>query len=277
MNVTAVTAVTAIPSSIDLAGTAPVPLSRLVAVELRKLVDTRSGRWLLIVQGLLIAIVPAIVVVAVAVRDEPIAFMDFTGIAGVVTTFLLPIMGIMAVTSEWSQRTHMTTFTLEPRRERIVAAKLLATVAAALASVGAAIAVGYVMTPIADVAGVDVDWSADVELLAGFAVVQVLGLLTGFAFGTLLLNTPGAIVCYFAYLTVVPTALAALGEVSWLAGVQPWLDFNEALLPLSDVGQPADEIGFGAVHWGHAAVSGALWFLLPLALGIARSLRAEIT
>ena len=41
------------------------------------------------------------------------------------TSFLLPILAIMLVTSEWSQRTALVTFTLEPRRSRVVLAKLV--------------------------------------------------------------------------------------------------------------------------------------------------------
>ena len=33
---------------LDLSGTAPLPFTRLVRVELRKMADTRAGRWLLI-------------------------------------------------------------------------------------------------------------------------------------------------------------------------------------------------------------------------------------
>jgi hypothetical protein len=39
---------------------------------------------------------------------------------------LLPILGILSVTSEWSQRTTLLTFALVPRRERVTAAKALA-------------------------------------------------------------------------------------------------------------------------------------------------------
>ena len=39
---------------------------------------------------------------------------------------LLPILGIMAATAEWTQRTGLVTFTLEPRRGRVVLAKALA-------------------------------------------------------------------------------------------------------------------------------------------------------
>jgi len=265
------------PGILDLADTRPVPIERLTRVELRKLVDTRAGRWLLIIQGLLIVAACAIVVIVGAVNDESLTFMDFVGIAGAVMGIFLPVMGIMAITSEWSQRTHMTTFTLEPRRARIVLAKLLASVTAAVLSVVVAIAIGAVSGAAAAALGVDLDWGADLELLAGFVIVQVLGLLTGFAFGTLLLNTPGAIVAFFAYFTLVPTVLAVAAELmDWFADVRPWVDFADAQLPLSDVGQDDDEIGFGAVHWGQFAVSGVIWFVLPLWAGITRMLRAEV-
>ncbi|HWL45989.1 MAG TPA: hypothetical protein VNQ73_23815 [Ilumatobacter sp.] len=261
----------------DISGTAPVPLGRLARVELRKLVDTRSGRWLLIIQALLIVVASAIVVIVAAVNDESMRLMDFTGLAGAVMGILLPVMGIMAITSEWSQRTNMATFTLEPRRSRVVAAKLIASVAAAIVSVVLAIAVGYLATGAAAALGVDVNWNADLEMLAAFTLVQVLGLLTGFALGTLILNTPGAIVCFFAYFTLVPVILAVAGELmGWFESVRPWIDFADAQLPLSDFGQDADELGFAAMHWGHFTVSGLIWFVLPLGAGIARMLRAEV-
>lgn len=263
--------------TLDISGTRPVPLGRLVAVELRKLVDTRAGRWLLIIQALLIVVASAIVIAVTVVNDERVSFMDFTGIGGGVMGLLLPVMGIMAITSEWSQRTNMATFTLEPRRERIVAAKLLATIIAAVASVLLAIAIGYLSTGIASLLGGDVDAAADVEMLVGFLIAQLIGLLVGFAFGTLLLNTPAAIVTYFGYFTLLPAIFAVAAELmDWFADVRPWLDFADAQIPLSDFGQDPDEMGLGAVHWGHFATSGLIWFVLPLILGIWRMMRAEV-
>ena len=261
---------------LDIAATERVPLTRLVEVELRKLVDTRAGRWLLIIQADIIELVSTIVIIVVAVEDEPMEFMDFTNIAGVIMGFLLPVLGVMAITSEWSQRTNMATFTLEPRRARVVTAKLLAVVIAALASVLIAIVIGYVSSAVAALLGVDVDWTTDVEMLVAFAVTQVLGLVTAFAFGTLLLNTPGGIVCTFAYFTVLPGVFAAAASLSWFADIRPWIDFNHAQIPLSDFGQEPNEIGFGAVDWPQFVVSGLLWFVLPLVLGINRVLRAEV-
>ena len=57
-----------------------------------------------------------IALIVVLVQDEPIKLDDFVGIANFISGFLLPVLGIMLVTSEWSQRTAMVTFTLEPHR-----------------------------------------------------------------------------------------------------------------------------------------------------------------
>lgn len=265
------------PSTFDVSGTPPIPFTRTVAVELRKLVDTRSGRWLLIIQAGLIVVASVIVAIAVANQDGSIAFFDFTSIAGGVMSLLLPVLGILSVTSEWSQRTNMTTFTLEPRRSRVVFAKMVATVITAIVSIVVAIAIGAVMTGLASALGATVDWTFETELLAGFLVAQVIGLLIGFAFGTLLLNTPAAIVTYIAYFTLVPGVLAVAAQLmGWFADVRPWIDFNMAQGPLLGGFEPGADVGFGAVDWAQFATSGLLWFVLPLVLGITRMLRAEV-
>ena len=70
-----------------------------------------------------------------AVQDEPMQFGDFVGAAAFLTSFLLPVLGIMLVTTEWSQRTAMVTFALEPRRPLVIAAKALVGVLLTLATV----------------------------------------------------------------------------------------------------------------------------------------------
>jgi hypothetical protein len=247
-----------------------IPLSRLTAVEVRKLVDTRAGRWLLIIQGLLISAASAIMVVVMAVRDDPVTLMDFFEIAGFVMSLLLPVMGILAITTEWTQRTHMATFTLEPRRGRVIAAKCGAATIAALVSIVVALAVAVVSSAIAAVVGLGVDWHLDLDVLAGFTVVQVLGTLTGFALGALILATPAAIVAFFAYSMVLPT-LFALGasQFSWFESIQPWIDFADAQMALTSD-------GLTAVNLPHLLTAGALWLGLPLVLGIRRIRRCEI-
>ena len=93
-------------------------------VELRKACDTRAGFWLLAAIVGLVVVVPGIALVITLVRTDPILLDDFVGIAAYMMSFLLPFLAIMLVTSEWCQRSALVTFTLEPRRSRVVLAKM---------------------------------------------------------------------------------------------------------------------------------------------------------
>ena len=255
----------------DTAGSAPIPLGRLVGVELRKLVDTRSGRWLLIAQAILITVAMAVRSIIVGVEGESISLWNYAWLAGSVMAFLLPVMGIMSITTEWSQRAAMTTFTLEPRRTRVVAAKLAAVVVTSIVAVAVAIVIGVAASAVAAAVGIDVTWSTDLHLLVSFAVAHVLGLLVGFAFGAMCLNTPGGLVGLLAYHSVVP-ALLEVGtqQFGWFARLRPSIDFGAVLVDLS-------ENGFAAVQAGHVVTATALWVGVPLTIGVRRLLRAEIT
>ena len=116
-----------------------VPFSRLLRVELRKLVDTRAGFWLLAAIGI---ITVAVVVVFLFVADPAqLTFMNFVGATATPQSLLLPVLGILAVTAEWTQRTGLVTFTLEPSRTRVAVAKLVAVVLVGLLAVVVALGV----------------------------------------------------------------------------------------------------------------------------------------
>ena len=57
---------------------------------------------------------------------------------------ILPIVAILSVTSEWSQRTGLSTFTLVPHRGRVLAAKAAAALVVAVVSMALAFAVGAI-------------------------------------------------------------------------------------------------------------------------------------
>ncbi|HEX6620771.1 MAG TPA: hypothetical protein VF024_13980, partial [Solirubrobacteraceae bacterium] len=57
--------------------------------------------------------------------------------------------GILLISSEWSQRTGLTTFALVPRRLRVVAAKLLASVVLSLVALALCIVVAIAGTAVA--------------------------------------------------------------------------------------------------------------------------------
>jgi ABC-type transport system involved in multi-copper enzyme maturation permease subunit len=257
--------------ALDLSSTARVPFLRLVRVELRKSYDTRAGMWLLLTIGLLTLLVEGIVLAVTTVQDEPMNFGDFVGAAAFMTSVILPVLGIMLVTSEWGQRTAMVTFALEPRRPLIIAAKLVTGLVLTALTAAFAIAVGLVCNLLyAGIEGQSPSWEFGFNFLVGFLITQSFAMLGGFALATLFLNTPAAIVVFFVYKWVLP-GLFALGAslMGWFNDLSPWIDFQAAQLPVQD-------LSVNGAEWGHLLVSGFLWLVLPLAIGVWRVLRAEV-
>ena len=74
----------------------------------------------------IVVVVLGIALVITLVQTDPILLGDFVAIAAYMMSFLLPILAIMLVTSEWSQRRALVTFTLEPRAPGWWWAKLVA-------------------------------------------------------------------------------------------------------------------------------------------------------
>jgi ABC-2 type transport system permease protein len=232
-------------------------LARLTGVELRKTVDTRAGLWLLLVTAL---IGVGVVVIALTVgesEDQVFAEMFFFALG--VTGVLLPVLGILAVTSEWSQRTALTTFTLVPERSRVIAAK-----AAAGIGLGLVVMVACMLAAGAGNVIAGGSWSFELSELRNAVLIQAINMLIGFALGLLFLNSPLAIVLYF----VLPTVWGILGEL-WDALPADWLDTSRTMEPLFE-----NEMAGG--DWGRLATSLALWLLLPLVLGLLRLRRAEV-
>jgi ABC-2 type transport system permease protein len=257
---------TASLAPVDLSQTRRVGLSRLIRLELRKATDTRAGMWLLIAIGLLT--LAAATIFLFAAESSELTYENFTGVTLTPQGFLLPVLGILAVTSEWSQRTGLVTFTLEPSRSRVVLAKFVAVVALGLAAVVLALVVGALF----NVLGMGLmDGSGDWNLgLAGgrdFVLLQVMAVVQGLAFGMLLMNSAAAIVLYF----VLPMAWAILfSQVDALKDIAPWVDLNTAQAPLFD------DHSLTGTEWSQLVVTAAIWIVVPLAIGIVRLLRAEL-
>jgi ABC-2 type transport system permease protein len=246
-----------------------VPLTRLVRVELRKSFDTRSGRWLLASLGLA-AFLTTGAIIAWAPPSQ-LAYSEFTLAMGVPMTIILPIIAVLSVTSEWSQRSGLTTFTLVPHRGRVVLAKAVAAVLVTVPATAVAIAVGAVGnvigTALADVPTV---WDQSLVDVGYFAAGQTLLLLVGFVLGALIRNSSGAIVAYMLYGFVVPGLLAFLAfNQDWFADARPWLDakYNQdALLR----GQLAGD------GWSQLAVTSLVWLVVPMMVAVVNVLRSEV-
>jgi len=249
----------------DAARRAPaIPLPRLVLVELRKLADTRSGMWLLIVIAL--ASVATGLILLFAGADEEQNFAAYFTFAQLPAGILLPVLGILSMTSEWTQRTALTTFTLVPQRGRVVTAKLAAVVLVAITAALSALAFAAVFNLISISAGADGAWTMTWQLVMQCVVLQVMFALMGSAFGALLMNSPLAIVTFFA----LPMVWTILGEtVRSLHTAAGWLDINTTTVPLTEASMTAGQ-------WGRLGVSAAVWVLVPLVAGTIRVFRREV-
>ena len=74
-----------------------IPFTRLVRVELRKMTDTRAGRWMLIVMAAISLLVVSINLIWGSNADQ--TFGTFLGLTSFPLMILLPIVGIMAATA----------------------------------------------------------------------------------------------------------------------------------------------------------------------------------
>jgi hypothetical protein len=239
-----------------------VPLSRLIMVELRKSVDTLAGRWLLITIAL-ITIVANVIFVIVADRDTH-TLTNFIAVSGTPQSFLLPILGILLVTSEWSQRTAMVTFSLAPKRMQTVWAKIIAAMVLGSVVFVVAIAIGSLLTAID---GGFQPWDMSGGEVGQFYLGQLIGVVQGVAFGLLILNSPAAIVSFLFVPLIFSIVTSFWGAVR---DAQPWIDLGTASTALFDGGTLTGE------QWAQLATSSGIWLFLPLVLGILRVLRAEV-
>jgi len=234
-------------------------LRRLTRVELRKMTDTRAGFWLLLVLALLAGVIVTVTSIWGETKDQNLAEL-FRGALWVVS-LILPVLGILAVTSEWSQRTALTTFSLVPGRQRVIVAKIAA--AAGLALV--AVAVCLLTAAIGNLV-IGGSWSLELSELGNGTLFEVLGVLGGIAFGLAFLSSPLAIVLYFA----LPIVWAILGEsIHALDKPAQWLDTSRTMEPLV-------ENTMSGGDWARLATSVALWVGVPLVIGLLRLRRSEL-
>ena len=248
---------------------ARLPLSRIVAVELRKSVDTRAGFWLL--AGVAIASMLTTGAVILWGERSELTYATFTRATSVPMSIILPIIAVLSVTAEWSQRSGLTTFTLVPHRGRVLTAKALGVIAIA----AVATLVGFAAATVGNVLGAAIAhtptvWDQRPADVAYSMLSNVLFMLVGFTLAALIRNSPGAIVGYFVYAFVAPPLLMALAyKQAWFHDAQPWVDSHYNQNALLDG-------AFTAQQWAQLAVTTMVWLVLPLVIGTRNLLRAEV-
>jgi ABC-2 type transport system permease protein len=249
----------------------PIPLSRITAVELRKMFDTRSGFWLIAS----IAITSALAAGGVILwaPDGDLTYSTFATAIRFPVVIILPLIAILAVTSEWSQRTGLTTFTLVPHRGRIITAKAISAVAIAIAAMVLAFAVGALGNLLgAAIKGSSLVWDVSVTQCLYYVLGMVLSLLIGFMLGVLIRASTGAIVAYFILTFLVPTVFGLLADSQkWFHNLQPWVDIQFAQAGLFVFDQ-----SLTGQQWAHIAVTGFTWLVIPMAVGLWFVMRAEV-
>lgn len=249
--------------TLDVSSTPPIPFSRLVKVEVRKMGDTKAGLWLLVAVGAISVLVTTAFFIWGSSDDR--AFLPLLAFSAIPLSFFLPVLGILLITSEWGQRTALVTFTMTPHRGQILWAKVSAAVLFLLASFAVAASAAALL---ALVGGADDPW-ADVspELMSRIVLGMGIGIIWGLAFGAVFLNSAGAIVSYF----VVPIAISIVTAV-WTAMQDKllWFDLNTSSGVLFDEHSPSGQ------EWAQIGTGLLIWIVIPGAIGASRILRSEV-
>jgi ABC-2 type transport system permease protein len=233
-------------------------MGTLTAVELRKATDTRAGFWLqLATAGLALA---TVLVVAIT-GDHHVRALDnlfFDAVQPV--SILLPVVGILLVTSEWTQRTALVTFTLVPRRGDVLLAKTVAGVLIGLV----ATTVCLVVSLLGAVAFAG-ELRLSATMIAEVYLYTVTAMIMGIGFGAMLQTSAPAIVASF----VAPLAIGAVASIHAFTAPLRWVDQTRSLSPLTDHPLSADE-------WARAATTLLVWMAIPLAIGAWRLIKGEV-
>jgi ABC-2 type transport system permease protein len=237
-----------------------IPFATLLRVEAGKATDTRAARWLIGIMLATTVLIMLIPLLAPGSIDQTSA--NYIEFATTPLAFLAPIVAILALTSEWTQRTVLTTFTQEPRRARVLGAKLGVSVLVALASTLFAGVVAASGLGIASAAGRDISGHVGGALVVGVVLYGLLNVLSGAAFGAVLQNSPAAIVSSL----VLPTVVGFIGAA--VSGVHDWIDPSTIFSWVLD--------GEFSGHVGGIVVTTLLWVVAPLAAGVWRTLTREV-
>ena len=248
----------------------PIFITRLVKVELRKMFNTRSGFWMLISIGVLSVIATGAVIIFAP--DSAVTYESFATAIGLPMSVILPMIAILAVTSEWSQRSGLTTFTLVPSRGRVIGAKALATVLVGLGSMAVAFAVGAVGNLAGSaLAGVDTVWDVSLSTAPQIVLGNLVGMAIGFTLGVVLRASAAAIVGYFVVSLVLPGILELLALVrEWFLDLQPWIDWNYTQVELFEGTTNTGE------EWAMLGSTTMLWIVIPLVVGLLFLRRSEV-
>jgi len=251
-------------------------VTSLVRAELRKLTTTRLWLWMLVL-GL--AMTGATTSAAIGFAEPgPLSLETAAGQRTVfaqaaATLVVVGILGIVAVTGEFTHQTATPTFLATPRRGQVVAAKLLTYAAAGLAyaaactSVLLAVALPWLAAKHVDVVLSGADLA---RTLGGVALEVALYAVLGIGVGCLLRNQIAAIVGFVVYIFVVGPILSGVPATSEVAQYLPYQAGNA----LGRLTSSIDAAMLGQVAGGLVLLA---WALGLAALGTRVAVRRDVT
>jgi len=235
--------------------TAP-SLPAAIWLEVRKSLSTRSG-LALVASALLLA--PAAVAIAAGTASESLDnVLGPLVVTNLLTALVLVALGVLSTAGEWSHGSIQTTYLLEPRRGRVMAAKSLAV--ALMGAVVALVAAGLsTLVLLAMESPASWDGAGRAVLLVGVAgaVFALIGSGVGAAVG----NTPGALTGIY---------LLDLGVLPVLQVVKP------ALADKIDPGNAILELAQGT-HQAPSVVILVVWVGVALVAGTVLSRRRQVS
>jgi hypothetical protein len=232
--------------------------------------NTRAGFWLLTSIAILSTATGASV--NIVAPDKDITYETFVRAIGLPLSVILPIIAILAVTSEWSQRSGLTTFTLIPNRSRVIRAKAIATGLVGVGAVALTFLVGAAANVVgASIAEIDVVWNIPLSAVPQILLGNLVSMAIGFTLGLLLRSSAAAIVGYFVLSFVLSGILELLAmSRDWFERLQPWIDWNYTQVKLFEGATDTGE------QWAMLGSTTALWIAIPLVIALVTLRRAEV-
>jgi hypothetical protein len=237
------------------------PLAVAVRVESRKLVDTRSARWLLfamILIGLsLIALAAGLSLERGGVLEVSVLLMGLA-LPGAI---IAPLLAILSVTSDWQHKDVMTFYVLQPRRLVILGAKYIAVTLFATAVMAAiCLCALLVAMVLAQSSSLEVVYTGLGQGLWYATCAVLIGSISGAAVASALMSTPLAIVVVLIQSTVADLLIGLVPNIP-----TSYLQSSTFSNFLSEGGEMLPALS-----------SAVIWILAPAAAGAWRHLQRDV-
>lgn len=236
----------------------PLRFSNALRVECRKLLDTRVTQFVL-AGG--VALMAAFAIGLAAISSEPTQFTQVVTTGVGPATWLVYVLASVLVAQEFGRGTATHTFTLDPRRTRVVLAKAFAVTLGCLVLVGVALGLALVAQLVSPMfGGPAMDMSLQWGLLARCIGGLCFAGLVAAAWALLLRSLAAPLVLLLLW----PTASHILQNLS-IAPALAWVDI-----------EPVWSVDGSAISWAQLATSTLFWLVLPAVVGIVRLVKSDL-